>query len=203
MRSLRPLAKVGFATPVPIMPAVSVGQWIPRSFARHRSIDHAHLPSVARACVACIPRLRPIRACRRRAEPRSRLAAGHRRRRREAALTAARTARHCPRWTATVLLAADHQLPGDAGQLVGQRHRRQLRRLARNQRRQPGRGACCGHAASAGSGRWRPPPARCRSISSPARVITPSRFLPAVEWFFGVSPSQAAKSRPDLKPAHP
>jgi oligopeptide/dipeptide ABC transporter ATP-binding protein len=41
MRSLRPLAKVGFATPVPIMPAVSVGQWVPRSFARQGSIDHA------------------------------------------------------------------------------------------------------------------------------------------------------------------
>lgn len=38
------------------------------------------------------------------------------------------------------------------------------------------------------------------SISSPARVITPSRFLPAVEWFFGVKPSQAAKFLADLKP---
>ena len=41
VRSFRPLAKVGFATPVPDMPAVSVGQWVLRSFARHGSIDHA------------------------------------------------------------------------------------------------------------------------------------------------------------------
>src|ERR1700726_1175945 len=31
-----------------------------------------------------------------------------------------------------------------------------------------------------------------RNISSPARVIVPSRVLPAVEWSFGVSPIQAA-----------
>src|ERR1700719_1773113 len=36
-----------------------------------------------------------------------------------------------------------------------------------------------------------------RSISSPARVILPSRVLPAVEWSFGVSPIQAAKCRPE------
>src|ERR1700691_891818 len=34
-----------------------------------------------------------------------------------------------------------------------------------------------------------------RKASSPARVMTPSRCLPAVEWSFGVKPSQAAKSR--------
>src|SRR5258707_13486901 len=38
-----------------------------------------------------------------------------------------------------------------------------------------------------------------RSISSPARVITPRRVLPAVEGFFGVSPSQAPKARPGRK----
>src|ERR1700719_4899724 len=36
-----------------------------------------------------------------------------------------------------------------------------------------------------------------RNLSSPARVILPSRVLPAVEWSFGVSPSQAAKCRPE------
>src|SRR3981081_3851372 len=36
-----------------------------------------------------------------------------------------------------------------------------------------------------------------RSISSPARVILPSRGLPAGEWAFGVSPIQAAKCRPE------
>jgi hypothetical protein len=41
LRALRPLAKMGFATPVPDMPAVSSGQWIPRSVVRHGSIDHA------------------------------------------------------------------------------------------------------------------------------------------------------------------
>ena len=36
------------------------------------------------------------------------------------------------------------------------------------------------------------------SGESPARVMTSSRALPAVEWFLGVSPIHAAKSRPDL-----
>ena len=36
-----------------------------------------------------------------------------------------------------------------------------------------------------------------RKLSSPARVILPSRVLPAVEWSFGVRPIQAAKCRPD------
>src|SRR3954453_9449157 len=36
-----------------------------------------------------------------------------------------------------------------------------------------------------------------RSASSPARVIPPSRTLPAVEWSLGVSPIQAANCRPD------
>src|SRR6202051_1858119 len=36
-----------------------------------------------------------------------------------------------------------------------------------------------------------------RKTSSPARVILPSLVLPAVEWSLGVSPSQAAKCRPE------
>src|SRR6202790_3980864 len=35
-----------------------------------------------------------------------------------------------------------------------------------------------------------------RNLSSPARVILPSRVLPAVEWSFGVRPSQARKMPP-------
>ena len=138
VRSFRPLAKVGFATPVPDMPAVSVGQWVLRSFARHGSIDHAIFLPCKSLCSG-IPRLRPIRAWLRRGEPRSRLAAGHRHRRREAALTAARPARCCP-MVATIRLARHHHLPGDARRLVGQCHRRQLRRLARNHPGQPRRG---------------------------------------------------------------
>ena len=47
--------------------------------------------------------------------------------------------RRC-RTVVVVALAADHQFPGDACGLVGQRHRGQLRRLAPNELRQPGRG---------------------------------------------------------------
>ena len=47
-------------------------------------------------------------------------------------------------------LARHHQLPGDPGDLVGQRHRGQLRRLALEQRHQPGRAAHSGRAAPAG-----------------------------------------------------
>ena len=39
-----------------------------------------------------------------------------------------------------VVLAADHQLPGDAGHLVGQRHGGQLGRLALEELEEPGRG---------------------------------------------------------------
>src|SRR5216110_2979293 len=42
-----------------------------------------------------------------------------------------------------------------------------------------------------------PATSRLRKTSSPARVILPSLVLPAVEWSFGVSPSQAAKCRPE------
>src|SRR5205809_5391773 len=38
-----------------------------------------------------------------------------------------------------VAFSADHQLPRDAGHLVGQRHRRHLRRLALEKLDQPGR----------------------------------------------------------------
>ena len=44
-----------------------------------------------------------------------------------------------------------------------------------------------------------PTTSRLRSVSSPARVIRPSLVLPAVEWSFGVRPSQAAKWRPERK----
>src|SRR5256886_5317235 len=63
-------------------------------------------------------------------------------------------------------------------------------------------------ATSQGDGRPRPrrtcwitavAPAtnRLRKTSSPARVILPSLVLPAGEWAFGGSPSQAAKGPPE------
>src|SRR6266851_2822271 len=45
----------------------------------------------------------------------------------------------CP-MIAVVGLAADHQLPGDPRRLVGERHGRKLRRLALDERHEPGRG---------------------------------------------------------------
>lgn len=98
-----------------------------------------------------------------------------------------------------IMLAADHQLPGDPRQLVGQRHRRELGGFARDQGSQPSPDPFTStpHMLMRAVA---PTTSTLRSISSPARVVTPSLFLPAVEWFFGVSPSQAAKSRPDLKP---
>ncbi len=41
-----------------------------------------------------------------------------------------------------------------------------------------------------------PTTSKLRSVSSPARVIRPSRVLPAVEWSFGVSPSQQQSRAP-------
>src|SRR5580698_1284991 len=79
-----------------------------------------------------------------------------------------------------VTLARRQQLPGDAGNLVGERHRRELRRLARQQRHEPG----C-RTAAAFFACWMtavaPATSTLRSISSPARVILPIRVLPAVE----------------------
>src|SRR6202022_2044554 len=77
----------------------------------------------------------------------SRLACGHPRRGREAALT--RRARRYPAGRGNeatrcplriIALAADHQLPGDARHLVGQRHGGELWRLAFEQFEPPGRG---------------------------------------------------------------
>jgi hypothetical protein len=68
-----------------------------------------------------------------------------------------------------VTLTRRQQLPGDAGNLVGERYRRQLRRLARRPFL-----ACWITAVL-------PATSTLRSISSPARVILPIRVLPAVE----------------------
>src|SRR5438309_2597265 len=72
----------------------------------------------------------------------SRLAAGHRRRRRAAALTARARCYTWPRGDdagpcRVVAFTADHQFPGDACNLVGERHGGELRRLARHQIAQP------------------------------------------------------------------
>src|ERR1700733_11839576 len=83
----------------------------------------------------------------RHAQAGSRLAAGHRRRRREAALTT-RARRYtggrgdeatgcAPR---IVALAADHELPGDARGLVGECDCGEFRLLAADEVSQPGRG---------------------------------------------------------------
>ena len=85
-----------------------------------------------------------------------------------------------------VRLAADHQLPGDAGELVGQRHCGELWRLALEKLDQPGRGMAPVPVAAAAARTCRiravaPTTSTLRKASSPARVITPSRALPAVE----------------------
>jgi hypothetical protein len=81
----------------------------------------------------------------RRAQASSRLAEGHRRRRRAAALTGRARRYPWPRGDdagpcRVVAFTADHQFPGDARQLVGERHGGEFRRLARHQIAQPGRG---------------------------------------------------------------
>ena len=50
-----------------------------------------------------------------------------------------RSARFNGGYLRRVGLTGYHQLPGDPGDLVGQRHRGQLRRLALEQRNEPGR----------------------------------------------------------------
>ena len=87
-----------------------------------------------------------------------------------------------------VVLAADHQLPGDAGHLVGQRHGGELGRFALQQLDQPRRGLapvpCQGQALPRRTC-WitavAPTTSTLRKASSPARVMPPSRVLPAVE----------------------
>ena len=79
-----------------------------------------------------------------------------------------------------VTLARRQQLPGDAGNLVGERDRCKLGRFARQQRHQPGAGwprpfLACWITAVA------PDTSTLRNISSPARVILPSLVLPPVE----------------------
>ena len=77
-------------------------------------------------------------------------------------------------------LAADHELPGDARRLVGERDGGELGRLALE--------------SSTSQGEWlvrprltcwmtevAPATSTLRSVSSPARVMPPSRCLPAVE----------------------
>src|SRR5882757_6261573 len=104
-------------------------------------------------------------------------------------------------------LSGCHQLPGDAGGLVGQRHGGELGRLALQELDQPEPAL-----AKAGGEGFRPLPrrvcqmtavapttSRLRKVSSPARVIAPSFCLPAVEWSLGVRPSQAANCRPEPK----
>ena len=126
-----------------------------------RRCHHASSPSQV-LCVSQVlflgsirgPFLRPDRVCRwRRAQPRSRLAEGHRRRRARSGLDGgehgARLARGRARLivlpTAEVLLAHHHR-PADARHLIGERAGSDLARLALQQLGQPGIPpwrACC------------------------------------------------------------
>ena len=103
------------------------------------------------------------------------------------------------RVAARVALAAHHQLPGDPRHLVGERHRRELGGLAFKQRLHPAGRVFRRAPADLPDHRSRPDDEQAARIGSPARVMRPGRALPAVEWSRGVSPSQAAKSRPVLK----
>src|SRR5215216_557767 len=92
-----------------------------------------------------VPNRRP--RSQRRAQASSRLAAGHRRRRREAALTmrawcyAAGRGNEAAWWQMRIVaFAADHQLPHDASGLVGESHSGKFGRLAFDEPIQPGRG---------------------------------------------------------------
>ena len=89
----------------------------------------------------------------------------------------------CGCWFHGVSFARDHQLPGDAGELVGQRHCHELWRLALE--------SFPTQAANLSPSRLRPSRTRLiravapttstlRRPSSPARVITPGLALPAV-----------------------
>src|SRR5450756_1860099 len=100
------------ATRAPNTPATFTGQWIPRIVSHLGSID----PTI------CSPLAAP-------AQPVGELC-------RPADLLSGECRWH-PR--AVVTLARRHQLPGDAGDLVGERHRREFRRLALHQGDQPGR----------------------------------------------------------------
>src|SRR6266403_529634 len=95
-------------------PATFTGQWVPRSVSHLGSID----PTIC--CPLAAP-AQPVRRTRRPAD----LLSGE-----------CLCARH-PR--AIVTFARRHQLPCDAGNLVGERHRREFWRLALQQGEQPGR----------------------------------------------------------------
>src|SRR5450631_2884627 len=92
-----------------------------------------------------------------------------------------RGVRRCHRHALRVIaLARYHELPGDAGSFVGERHRREFGDLRDSSARSQGEGRprpsfACWITAVA------PATSTLRNISSPARVILPSRSLPAVE----------------------
>ena len=96
----------------------------------------------------------------------------------------------------SVNLALRQQRPDDAGRLVGQGHGHQHARLARQHlgsSQEPG-GAPRMHACFMTA--LPPMTSSRRKVRSPIFVISPSFCLPPVDCCTGVSPSQAAKSRP-------
>src|SRR6202011_2990194 len=119
---VRPVDAVAFdrwprwfsAARAPNTPATFTSQWIPRTVSHLGSID----PTI---CSPLAAPAQPVRRTRRPAD----LLSGE-----------CRCARH-PH--AVVTFARRHQLPGDAGNLVGERHRREFWRLALQQGDQPRR----------------------------------------------------------------
>ena len=91
--------------------------------------------------------------------------------------------------------AVRHQRPDDPRHLVGQRDRDQHARLPGQHARQPG-SAGAPLTAAALAAELAPRISSRRKLRSPILVVRPSRSLPPLECWRGVSPSQAAKSRP-------
>ena len=91
-----------------------------------------------------------------------------------------------------------HQGPDDAGHLVGQGHAHQHRRLASQHAGDPGAGRAPWRAAQRRTA-LAPMISRRRRVRSPIFEVAPSFCLPPVECWSGVSPTQAAKSRPRRK----
>ena len=91
-------------------------------------------------------------------------------------------------FAAVFSLAGRHQLPGDAGNLVGERHCRSFGGL-RLKCKQPRRRIATTVPTCRITTAF--PPPMVSNVSSPARVILPSRVLPAVEWSLG-----SARSKP-------
>ena len=99
-----------------------------------------------------------------------------------------------------VRAALDQQGPDDAGRLVGQGDGDQHPRLAREHPRQP-RARAAPRWLAQRTTALAPRMSSRRMVRSPIFEMAPSLCLPPVDFCSGVSPSQAAKSRPARKPS--